>query len=124
MTSCWTNATVHGVIVPMLEIQDGEVDALEIRHVARHMEVEDLAVARTRDLVGAREPVLDENAARRTLSRAHDVLVRPEPGNLDGYGVEGRSLVSGEREDALQLADERGTAGGLSHDRVSRQRFA
>ncbi len=41
------------------EIQDIEMEALEVGHVARHMEVEDLAIARPRDLVGARDAVLN-----------------------------------------------------------------
>src|SRR3954468_21939465 len=82
------------------------MEALEVGHIARHMEVEDLAVARPPDLVGARDAVLNEETARRTLARVDDILTGTDFGDLDGQVPERRLLLVGDREDAVQFADE------------------
>ena len=89
------------------EIQDVEMEALEIWHIARDMEVEDLAIARARDLVRARDTVLNEETARGALARVDDVLAGTEFGDPDGEVFERRLLVLGESEDATQLSDEK-----------------
>src|SRR5215210_974822 len=92
-------------------VQNREVKALQVGDVARDVEAHDLALALTRELIHAGEAFEHEARPRRTIPLAHDILVCPELGYLHRQVREGLALLVSQREDALQLADERTVKG-------------
>ena len=82
------------------------MEGLKVGLFARNMEIEISRSPVPRDLVGARDAVLNEEAARRTLAGVDDILTGTDFGDLDGQVPERRLLPLGDREDAVQFADE------------------
>src|SRR5690606_18121261 len=88
-------------------VDDLQVQALEIREVARQVERDDLALALDCDLVGAGKAAQDQARPGGSVALTNDVLVGLDGHNLHRQLLEGMSLVIREREDALDLADHR-----------------
>jgi hypothetical protein len=88
-------------------VQNPEMQALKVGNVTGNVKSQDLALALNGDLVAAREAVQHHAAAGWTVLFAHDVLIRPEIGDLYRQAYERASLLIGKRKDAVELADER-----------------
>ena len=89
-------------------VQHLQVQALQVGNVAGDVEVMDLALAVSGQLVGAREAAQDQAGSGGAIPHAHDVLVLLEGHNLHRQVFERLPLIIGEPEDALQLADKDG----------------
>jgi hypothetical protein len=83
------------------------VQALEIGNVTGDSEGDDLALALGRHLVDAGKAAQDQTGPCGLIPLAHDVLTVLEHRNLHRQGLKDLPLLIGEREHALELADER-----------------
>src|SRR5215217_9008586 len=88
-------------------IHDLQVQALEVRDVARDVEGHDLASAARKDLVPAGEPFQDRAALGWSVMVTDDIRVCFKLPYHDRQGGDGPPFLVGNRSDALQSSDQR-----------------
>lgn len=87
-------------------VENLKVQALQVGNVTGDAEGHDLALAVSCHFVGAGEAAQKQTGPGGTIARAHDVLTFLDDDDLHRQVFEGLSLVIGEGEYAVQLADE------------------
>ena len=92
-------------MVAMLMSMTLQVQALQVRHVAGDMQGHDLTLALGSQLVDAGVALHQQAALRRAVADPYDVLIRLDHLNLHRHVPERPSLLVGQGEYTVQLAD-------------------